>query len=71
VSVIKQFVIKGDLITLGQFLKEESLVGSGGQEKYFLQENDVLVNGELCRMRGKKLRPGDQVTVAGTEYVFA
>lgn len=70
-SPIKQFKIEGDLITLGQFLKEESLVGSGGQEKYFLQDNDVLVNGEICRLRGKKLRPGDHVTVAGTEYTFA
>lgn len=69
-SMIKQCKIKGDLITLGQFLKEEALVGSGGQEKYFLQENDVLVNGEVCRLRGKKLRAGDQVTVAGTDYHF-
>ena len=30
--------------------------------KTFIQEGDVLVNGEVCTMRGKKLHPGDEVT---------
>ena len=35
--------------------------------KTFIQEGDVLVNGEVCTMRGKKLRPGDVVSFAGRE----
>lgn len=30
--------------------------------KTFIQEGEVLVNGEVCTMRGKKLHPGDEVT---------
>ena len=32
------------------------------QAKTFIQEGEVLVNGEVCTMRGKKLHPGDEVT---------
>ena len=37
-------------------------IESGGMAKTFIQEGDVLVNGEVCTMRGKKLHPGDEVT---------
>ena len=30
-------------------------------------KNQVSVNGQVCRMRGKKLRPGDRVAFAGRE----
>ena len=42
VSTIKDFSIKGDYITLSQFLKEESIISSGGQAKWYLKENPVL-----------------------------
>ena len=29
---------------------------------------EVTVNGEICTMRGKKLRPGDQVVFMGATY---
>ena len=35
--------------------------------KNFIQNGEVLVNGEPCTMRGKKLRPGDVVAFAGRE----
>ncbi|VDG20909.1 S4 domain-containing protein YaaA [Lactiplantibacillus mudanjiangensis] len=52
-------------ITLGQLLKEESIIESGGQAKWFLRENTVLVNDEPEDRRGRKLYSDDTVTVTG------
>lgn len=46
-------------ITLGQFLKIEGIIGSGGEAKIFLQEMPVLLNNEPEARRGKKLHHGD------------
>ncbi|MFC3419312.1 S4 domain-containing protein YaaA [Salinicoccus hispanicus] len=48
-----------ELITLGKFLKHEGIIGSGGEAKWFLQENEVLLNGEPENRRGKKLHEDD------------
>ena len=55
------FAIRGDHITLGQFLKVLSVIGSGGEAKSVLSEGKVTVNGEVEGQRGRKLRPGDLV----------
>ena len=39
--------IQAPFITLGQLLKEESIIATGGQAKWFLRENTVLVNESL------------------------
>ena len=36
--------------------------------KLLIQEGQVLVNGEVCTQRGKKLRPGDDVEAEGLHY---
>lgn len=59
----KEIKIRGDYITLGQLLKEEGLIQTGGAAKYFLRENAVQVNGQVETRRGKKLRSGDEVIV--------
>ena len=46
-SIIKYFKVDGDHITLGQFLKEESIISSGGQAKWYLKDNPVTLNGNL------------------------
>lgn len=46
-------------ITLGQFLKHEGIIGSGGEAKIFLREMPVLLNNEPENRRGKKLFHGD------------
>lgn len=69
-SIIKDFTIVGDCITLGQFLKEESIVSSGGQAKFYLKDNPVTLNGELENRRGKKIHVGDVLLVNGQEYKF-
>ena len=54
--------IHTEFIKLQDFLKIANAIESGGMAKTFIQEGDVLVNGEVCTMRGKKLHPGDEVT---------
>ena len=56
-------------IKLDSFLKFAGAVETGGQAKELVQEGKVLVNGEPCAMRGKKLRPGDRVISGETEYL--
>lgn len=67
---MKKFKITTEYITLGQFLKATDHIGSGGEAKFFLLENDVLVNQEKRTERGKKLYPGDRVFVEHKEYVI-
>ena len=55
-------------IRLDQFLKFGQLVESGGQAKIFIQQGEVMVNGEVELRRGRKLRHGDTVEFDGDEY---
>ncbi|AQW22321.1 RNA-binding protein [Lentilactobacillus curieae] len=68
--VKKEILIDGEYITLGQLLKEESIISSGGQAKWFLRETAVDVNGEPENRRGKKLRDGDNVSVPDVGLFF-
>lgn len=47
--------ITTDYITLQQLLKMTDIISSGGEAKWFLAENKVLVNNEPEERRGKKL----------------
>lgn len=62
--------IHTEFITLQQTLKICDVVASGGMVKSFLHEETVLVNGQRVNERGKKLYPGDVVTVNGLEIVI-
>ena len=59
--------ITGEFIKLDALLKFANLVSSGGEAKIRIAEGEVLVNGETCTIRGKKLRPGDTVALDGNE----
>ncbi|MBR6394931.1 MAG: RNA-binding S4 domain-containing protein [Ruminococcus sp.] len=61
--------ITTEFIKLDALLKFASMVGSGGEAKQLIQDGQVLVNGEVCTMRGKKIRPGDRVSLDGEEVV--
>lgn len=61
--------INTDFIKLDALLKFASLVGSGGEAKVLIQDGKVLVNGEVCTMRGKKIRSGDVVMIEGGSEV--
>ena len=36
-----------------------------------VQGGEVMVNGEICTMRGKKIRPGDVVVFDGQDLTVA
>ena len=55
----EQLQIKTEYIRLDSALKLSSVVSTGGEAKFVIQEGLVKVNGELCTQRGKKLREGD------------
>ncbi len=55
------FKIDGENIKLGQFLKIVVGLPSGASVKFFIDEVDVFVNGELEKRRGKKLFKNDVV----------
>ena len=57
------FALRGEHITLDALLKASGLAGSGGAAKVLIADGGVRVNGEPEIRRGRKLRPGDEVTV--------
>jgi len=62
---MEEIKISTEFIKLDALLKFASLVGSGGEAKMLIQDGHVLVNGEVCTMRGKKIRSGDIVKLEG------
>ncbi|MBQ3146525.1 MAG: RNA-binding S4 domain-containing protein [Oscillospiraceae bacterium] len=64
-------VISTEFIKLQDAMKFANIVYSGGEAKQLIQEEQVLVNGEVCTMRGKKLRPGDRFTFQGQTYLIS
>jgi len=58
--------IHTEFIKLEALLKYIGSVGTGGEAKMIISEGQVLVNGEVCTARGKKLRPGDRVEYNGS-----
>ncbi len=61
--------INGEFIKLDSLLKLAGLVYTGGQAKMEILDGNVKVNGEVCLMRGKKIRRGDIVSFDGTEII--
>lgn len=57
--------IDTEYIKLDSFLKAENIVASGGEAKQAIQDGLVTVNGEVETRRGRKLRPGDRIELAG------
>lgn len=57
--------ITTEFIKLDALLKFANAVATGGEAKQIVQDGLVKVNGEVCTMRGKKIRPGDVVEVDG------
>ena len=63
--------IRTEFIKLQDLLKFANLVESGGMAKEVIQGGEVQVNGEVCTMRGKKIRPGDVVLFEGQELTVS
>ncbi|MBQ8795617.1 MAG: RNA-binding S4 domain-containing protein [Clostridia bacterium] len=55
--------IDTEFIRLDNLLKFAGAVDTGGEAKFVIQDGQVLVNGEVCTMRGKKMRNGDKAQI--------
>ncbi len=55
--------IRTEYIKLDSLLKFAGLCDTGGFAKELVQQGAVRVNGAVCTMRGKKIRPGDIIKV--------
>ena len=64
---VEEIAIRSEFIKLDSFLKFAGVTDTGGQAKEAVLEGLVLVNGEVCTMRGKKIRPGDVVIIDDLE----
>lgn len=66
--MINEIKITTDFIKLDSFLKLASAVSTGGHAKMVITGGEVMVNGQVCLMRGKKLYKDDTVEFEGIIY---
>ena len=62
---MNEVFIKTEYIKLNQLLKLAGVLDQGSDVRILLAEGAVSLNGEKVSERGKKIRPGDAVTVEG------
>ncbi len=60
--------ITTEYIKLGQFLKLNGEISSGAEASYFLNENNILVNGEIEKRRGRKLYKNYEIDINGKVF---
>lgn len=60
---MEKIKIETDMIQLDQFMKWASILQSGGEIRFLLDENKIYINGILCNAKRKKLYPGDIVEI--------
>ena len=60
--------ITTEFIRLDALLKLCGALDTGGQAKFVIQNGEVEVNGEVCTMRGKKMRDSDYAEYNGGRY---
>lgn len=65
---MKEIKIDTEYIKLDSFLKWCGAASLGSYAKSFINDGLVLVNGEVCTQRGKKIRKDDIVIFDGEEY---
>ncbi len=63
-----EILINTEFIKLDQLLKFAGIAESGGHAKEIISEGVVVLNGEICTMRGKKVFDGDKVEL--DDYCF-
>ena len=64
---VEKIKIDSEYIKLQDLLKLGGAVDTGGMAKLVIQNGEVKVNGEVCTMRGKKMRTGDKAVFDGAE----
>ena len=66
----REVPIRGGMIRLGQLLKLAGVVDAGGELRWYLADNPVLVNGEPETRRGRQLHPGETVEIGDAVLVI-
>ena len=69
-KVLKEVYITTEFIRLDAALKLASVVGTGGQAKMLIEDEQIRVNGEICTQRGKKLRDGNAFAFENQEFLI-
>ncbi len=64
---MEKIQIRTEYIKLDQLLKFSGIASTGTEAKALILDGNVRVNGEICLMRGKKIRPGDAVETEGRQ----
>ena len=59
------FAVRGEYITLDALMKAAGVASTGGEAKARILEGEVRVDGAVETRRGRKLRGGELVKVAG------
>lgn len=67
---MNKLLIYDEYIRLCDALKLCGEAETGGMAKLMILNGDVTVNGEVCTMKGKKLRAGDRFAFDGIEYLI-
>lgn len=64
----KRIKISTQRIKLDSLLKFLGEASTGGQAKILIEKEAVKLNGEICTIRGKKIKNGDRVETKETIY---
>jgi len=65
-----KFVLKTEYIKLDQLLKVLGVANTGGEAKVLIEAGKIGVNEEIERHRGRKIKPGDLVTILENSYLI-
>lgn len=65
------FALRGDYITLEGLIKATDLAGMGSVARALIADGAVAVDGEVETRRGRKLRGGELVELAGEQVRIA
>jgi ribosome-associated protein len=60
---MRDLVIRGDMIRLGQALKLAGLATTGGEARALIEQGAISVNAEVETRRGRQLHRGDVVAL--------
>ena len=63
-----KIVIKDESIKIGQLLKKINVISSGGQAKWFIENNSIKINGNAPLGRGTKVEKGSTLWINDDLY---
>lgn len=70
VQTMEKIMITTEYITLVKLLKFHGFIGQGSDFHAFIDQNEVLVNDEVCDVKGKKLYPSTKVTINDISFMI-